>query len=70
MSFVIGQYSNIALDLTQREDSADLNIEQAIQLSNKALEKVWGERPLGKTGILTARRFILTYIMYISDPEQ
>jgi 20S proteasome alpha/beta subunit len=35
--------------------SADMNIEQAIQLSNKAIEKALGERPLVETGIVTAK---------------
>jgi proteasome alpha subunit len=53
--FAIGQYSDIALDVVQREYSADMNIEQAIQLSNKAIEKALGERPLVETGIVTAK---------------
>jgi proteasome alpha subunit len=53
--FAIGQYSDIALDVLQREYSADMNIEQAIQLSNKAIEKALGERPLVETGIVTAK---------------
>jgi proteasome alpha subunit len=32
-----------------------MNIEQAIQLSNKAIEKALGERPLVETGIVTAK---------------
>ena len=53
--FAIGQYSDIALDVLQREYSADMNIEQAIQLGNKAIEKALGERPLVETGIVTAK---------------
>jgi proteasome alpha subunit len=53
--FAIGQYSDIALDAIQREYSADMNIEQAIQLSNKAIEKALGEKPLVETGIVTAK---------------
>jgi len=53
--FAIGQYSDIALDAIQREYSADMNIEQAIQLGNKAIEKALGERPLVETGIVTAK---------------
>ena len=32
-----------------------MNIEQAIQLSNKAIEKALGERPLVETGIIAAK---------------
>jgi proteasome alpha subunit len=53
--FAIGQYSDIALDAIQREYSADMNIEQAIQLSNKAIEKALGEKPLVETAIVIAK---------------
>ena len=53
--FAIGQYSDIAIDVVQREYRADMNTEQAIQLSNKAIEKAIGERPLVETGIVTAK---------------
>jgi proteasome alpha subunit len=53
--FAIGQYSDIALDVMQREYSVDMSMEQAIQLSNKAIEKALGERPLVETGIITAK---------------
>ena len=53
--FAIGQYSDIALDVIQREYSADMNIEQAKELSNKAIEKALGERPLVESGIVTAK---------------
>jgi proteasome alpha subunit len=51
--FAIGQYSDIALDVIQREYTADMRMEQAIQLSNKAIEKALGERPLVETGVIT-----------------
>jgi proteasome alpha subunit len=53
--FAIGQYSDIALDVIQREYSADMSTDQAIQLSNKAIEKALGERPLVEAGIITAK---------------
>ena len=53
--FAIGQYSDIALDVMQREYSVDMSMEQAIQLSNKTIEKALGERPLVETGIITAK---------------
>src|ERR671928_1635807 len=53
--FAIGQYSDIALDVIQREYSADMTMEQASHLSNKAIEKALGERPLVETGVITAK---------------
>jgi proteasome alpha subunit len=53
--FAIGQYSDIALDVVQREYSADMTMEQASHLSNKAIEKALGERPLVETGVITAK---------------
>ena len=52
--FAIGQYSDIALDVIQREYSIDMSMEQAIQLSYKAIEKALGERPLVETGVITS----------------
>jgi proteasome alpha subunit len=51
--FAIGQYSDIALDVIQKEYSADMSTQQAIQLSNKAIEKAVGERPLVEIGLIT-----------------
>ena len=51
----IGQYSDIALDVIQKEYSTDMSMEQAIQLSNKAIERALGERPLVETGVVTAK---------------
>src|SRR5919206_3500574 len=53
--FAIGQYSDIALDVIQKGYNADLSMEQALQLSNKAIEKVLGERPMVQTGIITTK---------------
>src|SRR5919205_798063 len=53
--FAIGQYSDIALDVIQKEYSIEMNVEQAIQLSNKAIEKALGERPMVQTGIITTK---------------
>jgi proteasome alpha subunit len=53
--FAIGQYSDIAIDVIQKEYSADMSMEQAVQLSNKSIEKALGERPLVETGIITAK---------------
>ena len=51
--FAIGQYSDIALDVIQKEYTADMSTQQAIQLSNKAIEKAVGERPLVEIGLIT-----------------
>jgi len=51
--FAIGQSSDVALTEIQREYSADMSIEQAIKLSNKAIERALGERPVVETGIVT-----------------
>ena len=53
--FAIGQYSDKALDVIQKEYSIEMDVEQAIQLSNKAIEKVLGERPMVQTGIITTK---------------
>jgi proteasome alpha subunit len=53
--FAIGQYSDIALDVIQKEYSIEMDVEQAIQLSNKAIEKVLGERPMVQAGIITTK---------------
>jgi proteasome alpha subunit len=53
--FAIGQYSDIALDVIQKEYTIEMDVEQAIQLSNKAIEKVLGERPMVQTGIITTK---------------
>ena len=53
--FAIGQYSDIALDVIQKEYSIEMDVEQAIQLSNKAIEKALGEGPMVQTGIITTK---------------
>lgn len=53
--FVIGQSADIALDVVQREYSADMSVEQAVALSNKAVEKALGERPVVEVGVVTAQ---------------
>ena len=51
--FAIGQSSDVALTEIQSEYSPDMNIEQALKLSNRAIEKALGERPVVETGIVT-----------------
>lgn len=53
--FAIGQSSDIALDVVQREYSADMSVEQAVALSNKAIEKALGERPVVEVGVVSAQ---------------
>ena len=53
--FAIGQSSDIALDVVQREYSGDMSIEQAVALSNKAIEKALGERPVVEIGVVEAQ---------------
>src|SRR5881628_1976961 len=53
--FAIGQSSDIALDVVQRDYSADMSIEQAVALSDKAIEKALGERPVVEAGVVTAQ---------------
>jgi proteasome alpha subunit len=53
--FAIGQSSDIALDVVQRDYSADMSVEQAVELSNKAIEKALGERPVVEVGVVKAQ---------------
>jgi proteasome alpha subunit len=53
--FAIGQSADIALDVVQRDYSADMSVEQAAELSNRAIEKALGERPVVEVGVVTAQ---------------
>lgn len=53
--FAIGQSSDTALDVIQHEYSADMTVEQAVALSNKAIERALGERPVVEVGVVTAK---------------
>lgn len=53
--FAIGQSSDIALDVVQRDYSADMSVEQAVELSNRAIEKALGERPVVEVGVVSAQ---------------
>lgn len=53
--FAIGQSADAALDVVQREYSADMSVEQAAALSNKAIEKALGERPVVEIGVVSAQ---------------
>jgi len=53
--FAIGKSSDTALDVVQSEYSADMTVEQAVALSNKAIERALGERPIVEIGIVSAK---------------
>ncbi len=53
--FAIGKSSDIALDVVQSEYSADMSVEQAVALSNKAVERALGERPIVEIGVVSAK---------------
>jgi proteasome alpha subunit len=53
--FAIGQASDSALEVIQREYSADMTVEQAVALSNRAIERALGERPVVEIGVVKAQ---------------
>ena len=53
--FAIGKSADAALDVVQSEYSADMSVEQAVALSNKAIERALGERPIVEIGIVSAK---------------
>jgi len=53
--FAIGQSSDAAIEVIQRDYSEDMNVEEAAQLSNKAIEKALGEKPVVETGVVTLK---------------
>jgi proteasome alpha subunit len=53
--FAIGQASDSALEVIQREYSADMSVEQAVALSNRAIERALGERPVVEIGVVRAQ---------------
>jgi proteasome alpha subunit len=52
-AFAIGQYSDTALGIIQSEYQENITMQQAIQVSNRAIEKATGERSLIETGVIT-----------------
>lgn len=52
-AFAIGQSSEIALEVIQQEYRENMSVEQAIQLSNNAIEKALAEKPLIATGLIS-----------------
>jgi proteasome alpha subunit len=53
--FAIGQSADVALDVLQHEYSADMSVDQAVALSNKAIERALGERPVVEIGVVSAK---------------
>ena len=53
--FAIGKSADAALDVVQSEYSADMSVEQAVALSNKAVERALGERPIVEIGVVSAK---------------
>src|SRR5918912_2425332 len=52
--FAIGQSADVALDVLQRDYSADMSVDQAVTLSDKAIERALGERPVVEIGVVSA----------------
>lgn len=53
-AFAIGQESDKALEVLQRDYSADMTVDQAVQLSNRAIEHALSERPVVEHGVIDA----------------
>lgn len=53
--FAIGQYSETAIDVIQKEYTEDITIDKAVQLSDRAIEKALGEKPPVERGIVTVK---------------
>lgn len=55
--FAIGYSSDLVLDVIQKGYDTNMNIEQALKLSNEAIEKAIGEKPVVESGIVTSKGF-------------
>jgi proteasome alpha subunit len=53
--FAIGQYSDTALDIIQKGYTEGITVDQAVRLSDEAIEKALGEKPLVERGLVTAK---------------
>ena len=53
--FAIGQYSDTAIETIQKEYTEDMTIDQAVQLSDRAIEKALGETPFIERGVVTSK---------------
>jgi proteasome alpha subunit len=52
-AFAIGQESEKALEVLQRDYSADMSVDQAVQLSNSSIEHALNERPIVEHGVVS-----------------
>lgn len=57
VGFAIGYSADVALDVIQKGYDTNMNIEQALKLSNEAIEKAIGEKPVVESGIVTSKGF-------------
>jgi proteasome alpha subunit len=55
--FAIGYSCDLALDVLHKGYDTKMNIEQALKLSNEAIEKAIGEKPVVESGIVTLKGF-------------
>lgn len=55
--FAIGYSSDVALDVIQKGYDTNMNIEEALKLSNESIEKAIGEKPVVESGIVTSKGF-------------
>ena len=53
-TFASGQESDRAMEVLQRDYSADMTVDQAVQLSNSAIERALSERPIVEHGVVDA----------------
>lgn len=53
-AFAIGQESDKALEVLQRDYSADITVDQAVQVSNRAIKHALSERPIVEHGVIDA----------------
>lgn len=53
--FAIGQSADVALDVLQQDYSAEMSVEQAVALSDKAIERALGEKPVVEVGVVTTK---------------
>jgi proteasome alpha subunit len=58
-AFSIGQAADKALEVIEKKYSADMSVEQAVQLNNEAIEYALNERPVVEHGVVRSdeRRF-------------
>ena len=52
--FAIGQQADAALKVIEHDYSADMTVDQAVQLSNRAIEHALNERPIVEHGVVDA----------------